>query len=35
MSVSGEHKTVQARTLLHRLMTAQIRGHGLDVGEIL
>lgn len=30
MPAPGEHKTVQARILLHRLMTAQIRGNYLS-----
>ena len=35
MVIPGEHKTVQARTLLHQLMTAQIRAHDLDLDGIL
>ena len=35
MPTPSEHKTVQARALLHQLMTAQIRVHDLDLDGIL
>ncbi len=34
MPVPGEHKTVQARILLHELMTAQTRVHDVDLLEL-
>ncbi len=34
MPKPSEHKTVQARILLHQLMTAKIRVHDLDLPEL-
>ncbi len=33
MPIPSEHKTVQARTLLHQLMTAQTQVRALDFPE--